>query len=355
MPKTFDPTGILQKALVDLNCNGALLAVSENGAINTYSAGSISADEHDCPYYIYSISKTFTATAVMKLCEDTGDFLDDSFSSYFPDTPIPHEITVRQLLNHTGGLSDYFTSPDYQLALKEHPKEPWGYDKLMEFGLEKTPLFKPGSGWAYSNPGYGLLRELISLKSGMDFYEYLSKTIFKEANLGATKPFLKPDYKRLLLEGEDDTFIGDFRPQYSPDWILTGCLISTVSDVARFYDCLFRGGIISQDSLSEMTTTVNVLPDPPQQSIPTYGLGLIHFKKSPLSDHYGHGGGGPGYTTYATHYPNVVGNSVSISLVLNRSLPQTPFSLGDDIISHYTDSQNTIAEQDSAHQSTTAP
>lgn len=319
MNQGFDPTPILQKSLHTLQSKGVLLAISENGTIKTYAVGSIKVSEHNRPYYIYSISKTFTAVAIMKLCEDQGDFLDEQFSTFFPNTKIPRTITVRQLLNHTGGLSDYFLAPNYQQAIRDNPSAPWSYEKLMQEGLKKTPLFEPGSGWAYSNPGYALLKELIELKSGMSYYEYLTKVILKKINLNSTRPFLKVDQNLELLEGEDDSFIGDFRPQYHPDWISTGCLISTVSDVARFYDALFDCRIVSQKSLAEMTKVVNVFPNSPEQSIPTYGLGLIHFKNAPLGDSYGHGGGGPGYTTYAAHFPNLNGNHVSISLVLANS------------------------------------
>ena len=335
MNEGFNPTQILQDSLSDLGCQGALLAVSANGQITTYSAGTISAEAHNTPYYIYSISKTFTAVAVMKLCEEQGDFLDAPFVTFFPETTIPQDVTARQLLNHTSGLSDYFHLEKYQSALAEHPRVPWSYEELMKVGLEKTPLFKSGKGWAYSNPGYGLLRELIELKSGMNYYDYLGKIILQKIPLKDTRGFVERDHESKLLEGEDESFEGDFRPQYHPDWIATGCFISTVSDVAKFYDALFGGALLSQESVTEMLRTVDVLRESPEERIPSYGLGLMHFRKCPLGDSYGHGGGGPGYTTYATHFSNLKGNHLSVSLVLNKSMPQTPFDLTHEIVEHY--------------------
>ncbi|MCH2074283.1 MAG: beta-lactamase family protein [Puniceicoccaceae bacterium] len=312
-----------------------LLAVSENNQIQTFSAGSLTKTEHNRPYYIYSITKTFTAVAILKLCQRHGNFLDESVSSFLPAASITADITVRQLLNHTSGLGDYFTSAIYQEAVKATPAQPWSYSKLMRFGLSKGPVFHPGKSWAYSNPGYGLLKELIEAKSGMSYYDYLDKVIIKPCGLNETNPFVRPDTELRLLEGEDDQFSGDFRLDYHPGWIATGCLISTVSDIARFYDALFDEQIIHIASLEEITQTVEVLAESPAENIPSYGLGLMHFKKSPLGIAYGHGGSGPGYTTYALHYPDLNGNSLSISMVLNRRLPQTPFSLADDITSHY--------------------
>lgn len=322
---------LLEDALPQLGCKGALLGLSVNGVITTYAAGSIPAKDHQRPFYIYSISKTFTAVAIMKLCEDQGSFLDEPVAPLFPNRQLPVDITVRHLLNHTSGLSDYFSCPDYQLAVKEAPHAPWSYEKLMEVGLSRSPLFEPGAGWAYSNPGYALLRELIEQKSGMAFYDYVSEAIIDRIGLSDTRPFVEPDDALTLLEGEDPSIEGDFRSQYHPGWIATGCWISTVSDIARFYDALFGGKLVSPASVSEMTQTVKVLHDPPKASIPSYGLGLMHGRNSPLGDAYGHGGGGPGYTTYALHYPELNGKAVSICIVLNKSLPQTPFSLADDI------------------------
>ena len=331
----FDPTPILSATVLKTGCQGGLVALSINGSIQTFSAGSLSGTDPSRPYYIYSISKSFTAVAIMKLCEEQGDFLDKTFSSIFPETLIPHAITVRQLLNHTGGLSDYFSVPEYQDAIRSHPDKPWSYERLMKVGLRNTPLFPPGEGWAYSNPAYGLLRELIEQKSEKNYYEFLQKTILDPVGMPNTRGFLEPDFDRLLLDGEDTSIQGDFRPQYSPEWIATGSLISTVSDVARFYDALFAQRIISVPSLREMKKTVRVpypLPSPGQAS---YGLGLMNVRNDPLGEAYGHGGGGPGYTTYARHYPDLKGSSFTISLVLNKTLPTTPFSLADEIVRAY--------------------
>ncbi len=332
---TSDITHLLQAATEELGCKGALAAISINGVVSTFSAGSIKTADHGAPFYIYSITKIFTATAILKLCETHGDFLDAPLHRFIPDAPIPSGITIRRLLNHTGGVSDYFSSIDYQAAVASHPAEPWNEEKLMEVGLAGTPLFEPGLGWAYSNPAYGFLRKVIESVSGKNFYDYLQDEILAGLDLQDTRPFLAPDVERKLLEGEAPGVMGDFRALYHPGWIITGCLISTVSDVAHFLDALFAGKIVARNSLGKMMETVDVLKTPPVTSIPAYGLGLMHFRKHPLGDFYGHGGGGPGYTTYALHYPTLAGGPFSLSLVLNKSLPQTPFDLADKIARFY--------------------
>ncbi len=332
-----DITHLLQAATEELGCQGALAAISINGVVSTFSAGSITTADHGAPFYIYSITKIFTAAAILKLCETHGDFLDAPLHRFIPNASIPSGITIRRLLNHTGGVSDYFSSSEYQAAVASHPAEPWSEEKLMEVGLAGTPLFEPGLGWAYSNPAYGFLRKVIESVSGKNFYDYLQDEILAGLDLKDTLPFLAADVERKLLEGEAPGFMGDFRELYHPGWIITGCLISTVSDVARFLDALFAGKIVSRNSLGKMMETVDVLKTPPVASIPAYGLGIMHFREHPLGDAYGHGGGGPGYTTYALHYPALAGGPFTLSLVLNKSLPQTPFDLADRIVRFYLD------------------
>ncbi len=153
---TNNLTPILTAGLDELECTGILCALNDCGNISTHSVGLIPSEEHNKQFYIYSITKTFTATAILLLCEQRGNFLDKEFVFFFPDMSIPSDITVRQLLNHSSGLSDY-GSTEYQEAVYSHPEKPWSYKKLMEFGLKNTPLFGAGKGWSYSNPGYGML------------------------------------------------------------------------------------------------------------------------------------------------------------------------------------------------------
>ena len=79
--------------------------------------------------------------------------LDDAFSSYLRRDEVPASATIRQMLNHTAGLSDYGHRTEYQEAVSDSPSAPWSYDKLMKCGLQETPLFEAGTHWAYSNPG----------------------------------------------------------------------------------------------------------------------------------------------------------------------------------------------------------
>jgi len=327
----FDLSPILADSLQELNASGVLCAVSCGGEISTHSAGIITERERNRPFYIYSITKVFTAAAVLLLNEKHGPFLDRSVVGLLSESCLPKSVTVRQLLNHTSGLSDYFASAAYHEAVRTRPENPWLAEELMRVGMSGTPLFAPGQGWSYSNPGYALLNRLIEKLSGLTWHVFVDRHFVRPLGLSATRPFLEADREGRLLAGEEPSMEGDFRARYAPGWIAPGCLISTSADIVRFFDALFTGHLLNEESLAQMTQTVDVPVPAMDGVIPAYGLGLMHGRNDPLGDAYGHGGGGPGYSTYAKCYPALQGKTFSLCLVVNRSLPATPFSLADQI------------------------
>lgn len=322
----------LRDGLSGLEAAGVLCALNIDGEASTYSSGNIAPAEHGLPFYIYSISKSITATAVMLLVEQGRVDLDEAIPHWELSYDLPEGVTVRQLLNHTGGLSDYFSSQQYQEAVHAHPSDPWSYEKLMQVGLADTPLFSPGEGWSYSNPGYAILKELVEKRSGEGYYAYVARAILEPLGMSHTQPFDRLDHGVGLLAGMDPAMHGDFRTLYDPGWIVTGSFISTASDVTRFYHSLFSGQLLGGASLQEMQTTVPV-PFPceaPRE--PRYGLGLMSFDHDPHGENYGHGGGGPGYTNYAQHCLDFLGRQVTVVMVVNATLSSTPFGMAHRVL-----------------------
>lgn len=335
----------LNEYIKNTEAGGVLCAINIDGKIQTFSAGDIPPHDHQRPFYIYSISKTFTAVAIMQLCEKLDCFLDHSVRELLPHYSSQKDITTRQLLNHTSGLSDYFNQKEYQEAVHCDPENAWSYEELMTAGLRDTPLFPAGEGWSYSNPGYGMLKEIITLKSGMSYEDFIDKNIIQPLELKSTRAFTKPDTEHQLLPGIDPTMKGDFRDRYNPGWIVTGCFISTVEEITQFYQALFSIKLTSSHSLKQMTEVVE-LPFPlPEPKIAAYGLGLMSVNHDPQGRYYGHGGGGPGYTTYARHYPNHEDKQISIAFVVNASLAITPFDLADQILTNLLGQQQQQQQQ----------
>lgn len=114
-----------------------------------------SADEP--AFLVYSITKTFTASLVLKLCEEGRLSLDDPLVTWFPEIAGAARISLRQLLNHTAGIPDYGDLAAYHESLRSSPSIPWSFERFAAETFGKGLLFVPGQGWAYSNPGYMLM------------------------------------------------------------------------------------------------------------------------------------------------------------------------------------------------------
>ena len=133
-------------------------------------------------FELASISKTFTAMAVMLLEKEGRLSVDDSISTYL-SVPYPG-ITIRHLLNHTSGL------PDYQAIMDQHwdKSKVAGNEDIIEYLNRYAPpaRFAPGTRYEYSNTGYVLLGSIVEKTSGLDFTEFCRKRIFEPLHMKKT-------------------------------------------------------------------------------------------------------------------------------------------------------------------------
>lgn len=132
-------------------------------------------------FRLASISKQFTASAILLLAQDGKLSLDDSIKTWFPSLPaIADEITVRQLLSHTSGLLDYEDLMDPADSGQIHDD---GVLALLE--AENKTYFVPGSDYRYSNGGYALLALIVERVSGQRYADFLQQRIFEPLGMGA--------------------------------------------------------------------------------------------------------------------------------------------------------------------------
>jgi Beta-lactamase len=111
-------------------------------------------------FLVYSITKTFTAALILKLSEEGQLSLDDRLARWFPCIAHADRISLRRLLNHTGGIPDYGGLRAYHEDLRSSPSAPWSFERFAAETFDKGLWFEPGQGWAYSNPGYMLLKRV---------------------------------------------------------------------------------------------------------------------------------------------------------------------------------------------------
>jgi D-alanyl-D-alanine carboxypeptidase len=276
-------------------------------------------------FLVYSITKTFTATLILLLQEEQRLSLDDTVFTWFPRITEAQHISVRMVLNHTAGIPDYSGLGAYHEAIRSSPSVPWLFERFVAETINQGLTFAPGTGWAYSNPGYMLLKRIAEQTGGATFADLIRDRIAMPLGLGNT--FVPESIEALsplapAVSGEltQDRSTCDVRTCYHPGWVSHGVVASTASDIVRFIDALFDGRLISTQSLKEMTMLVPVPMKPSVQTNgrkksfdwgkPSYGLGIMGDPESPWGRLWGHNGGGPGYSASAFHAPDLGGVSV---------------------------------------------
>jgi CubicO group peptidase (beta-lactamase class C family) len=130
-------------------------------------------------YPIGSISKQFTASAILLLQQDGKLSLDDTVSKFFPELTRANEVTIRELLSHTSGYEDY-APQDYTIPLWTKPGDPL---ELIHLWAEKPLDFDPGTEWQYSNTNFVLAALIVEKVSGMPFAEFLKTRVLAPAGV----------------------------------------------------------------------------------------------------------------------------------------------------------------------------
>ena len=290
-------SGLAQKLQTTLNGqNGDLSAavIFPNGDIWEGTTG-FSYDtitiKKEMLFNIGSITKTFTAAAILKLADEGKVSLEDSLFRWIPSFKyIDSSITIRQLLNNTSGIFDFVDSLSFYDTLLSMPDKIWTPEEVIRSFLQE-PVFPKGTAGRYSNTNYLLAGIIIYKVAGKNLSTVFRENFFEPLKLNST--FLYPDEN---YAGE----ICQFDPASQP-YILSlskaslSCagaaagLLSRPHDMVKWAKAIYSGDLISSSSLKDMTTFHRLS----QQSRINYGLGTecIDFKKNKKIVHaLGHDG-----------------------------------------------------------------
>jgi D-alanyl-D-alanine carboxypeptidase len=243
-------------------------------------------------YQIGSITKQFTAAAVMQLVEQGKIDLNARVSAYLPSAPHAGEITVRQLLDHTSGLADYLSG---QSVMSDAGK-PATYAQLIARIAHDPLQFTPGSRYAYSNTNYLLLGRIVSVVAGIPYKRYLFDRVIARAP-GAN--FVTIADQARLPQMATGYLSGKPAPLLDATWAgPAGELVGSVADLAAWDDALLNGRVVSAASYAAMTA----VQTPPDTTTP-YGFALIvdHYDGQPR---IWHNGGTFGFNASDQFYPN---------------------------------------------------
>ena len=230
-----------------------------------------------------SVGKQFTATALMMLVEERKIGLDDSITKYFPDAPAGWKpVTVRHLLSHTGGFTDYPKNFDF--------RKDYGEDELLKI-VEAIPLaFPPGTKWSYSNLGYLTLGILIHRVTGMFYGDMLQARIFRPLGMQTTRIISEADIIPNRSAGYR-LVKGELKNQ---EWVspvlnttADGSLYFSILDLAKWDAALYTEKLLKRSSLDQMWTVVKL--NSGQANSGNYGFGweITGSRGHRLIDHDG--------------------------------------------------------------------
>ncbi|HEX8577812.1 MAG TPA: serine hydrolase domain-containing protein [Flavobacterium sp.] len=313
---------------------GLVLYVKTSQGIWTGSAGKASIETGElirpCNLiYSQSVAKTFTAVSVMKLVEEGRISLDASISTYLPAAICnritnANQATVRQLLNHTSGIKNYYNEPEYLSELANNRARGMTTQKNLEYVYDKPASFPVGTDFSYSNTNYILLAMIIDQVTGTSHADFFTQRIFRP--LGLTDMYYKNELRTSIPAGVSNSY-GDLtgngelenvsdiesRRLLTSDYGEAG-ILGMASNYAKFIETLFKGNLISPSSKAAMTTWIRM--ENPLSLDLYYGLGLLK-RNTPHGFGIGHIGDGVGTAIDMFYFPD---SDVTIIMGTNKGL-----------------------------------
>lgn len=270
---------------------GIAVAVVQDGKITHGLGLGLAEVDNNVPvtestvFRVNSITKALTATAVLQLIERTNMRLDDRLSKYFPQyTRLKFDPTIYQLLTHTAGLTNYRGASFHKNIREDLSAKQW-VDSVND---EHLYIFEPGSDWSYSNVGYDLLGLIVEKVSGVAFEQYLKANILDPAGMKQT------DFcnTRKIIKNRAFSYkITNGGMLHAESWGTYGNasarLCSTALELAKFFQALSDGKLISSESLTMMRNAGHLSSGQPFD----YGFGTRrgHFAGRGLIAHTGSG------------------------------------------------------------------
>ena len=323
----MDKNAMMEKLARDAYKKGSFNGTwlyAENGAIVSKGAFGFRDAENKLPvqedtiFEMASVTKMFTATAVMLLVREGKTGLDDEYTKYFPDYPYPG-VTVRHLLTHTSGMPDDFETAAWVRPVWENEKRIPPCSEILRFILDsgEEASHAPGETFRYTDIGYCLLANLVEKLSGIRFEDFLKKNIFgpagmKDSGIYHTRRDGRPSgrFARNMVLEDDGYVPSDLSERTAPYVVgsdgLNGCdyLYTTLFDMLALDRALREEKVLTREEQRIMYTPMklNSGEDYADEDGEGYGFGwgIVNDEKHGLI--VSHSGGMPGLETYFEHF-----------------------------------------------------
>jgi CubicO group peptidase (beta-lactamase class C family) len=269
-------------------------------------------------FRIGSVTKQFTASAILKLIEEDKLSLSDTLEEFLPAFPRAGEVTIHQLLTHTSGIPSYTDQPAFYDTITEATSEEALIEKIQATAAQGYS-FEPGSDFRYNNSGYFLLGHIVRLVTGEPLGDYLRTTFFEP--LGMHDTGMHSSQLELSEEAKGYGFQAG-KAELALNWEMSraggaGALYSTVHDLMKWNEAVFAGQVLRPETLEKAF-------HPVEQS----GGGMNYGYGWTMGQHRGlptisHGGGLHGFQSQLVRFP---AQNVTIVALHNASPPVPDFA-----------------------------
>jgi D-alanyl-D-alanine carboxypeptidase len=290
-----------------------------------------------------STGKSFVAAAILLAVGEGKLDLDAKIEKYlgkepwFDRLPNAHDITLRQLFNHTAGVAEHVLYPNFVAAVKAEPDKKWKAEELVAFNLDTKPTHAAGQGWDYADAHYNIAGLVYEKVTGKRLFDEIERRLLKPNGLTRTMPSpgvripdLATGYNmpnspfgvtgRSIIDGK--CF---FNPQCEYGG---GGIVSTPSDLAKWAKALYEGKVLPDAMLAEAKKTVPALTGRNHR----YGIG-IQERPSPWGNTIGHSGWFPGYLTDMVYVPSKrIAVAVQVTTDDQRKLGRNSYAMAVELV-----------------------
>jgi len=275
----------------------------------------------EASFEIGSVTKQFTAAAILKLVDEGKLSLDDDFTDYLDFDTRGRFITINNLLNHTSGIPSYTEIPEFgSLSVHRYDR-----DSLVRLVEQKDFLFEPGEALIYNNSAYFFLGLIIEKLTNKSYAEYLNEQFFVPLGMNNTYYCSTSEVKSNKVDGYNYSESGLKQKEYiDHTWPYSaGSLCSSPEDLLIWMRALHEG-IIFSEQLYKILITPDQLND---GTAIRYAKGLVNFKNFG-NPQIGHGGGIPGFLSETRYFPD---DDLYIICLVNTMSPKGASFFAEEI------------------------
>ena len=289
-------------------------------------------------FHLGSVGKQFTALGIMMLAEEGKIKYDDPIGKYLPELSwCGSDLTIRDLLHHTSGITGYDEDESLRSELSDVPGEICNKDLIAALAKPRNPQFHPGDKFSYSNTGYDVLGALIERVCGKSYSEFMQSRIF--GPLGMTHTFAMPNPGREVAVSYEMSGGSPAADKSDPLDNLSGSgsIYSSVEDLYLYDRALYTGELIKQSTMDEAFKPA-VLNDG-SESRYGFGFELDPYNGEELIAHSG------AWLAFSSEYMRFPQRHLSIIVLLNENSGEGAEGLGHKIADIYLkDSQSDGSE-----------